>query len=683
MKNTIKTLALLKVTFDHHQNIQDYLDIFIPLLITLIKNKKIKSLNDTKNICEAFFNEYGLSIPYHPMLAILKKAIQKGYATEVSKGEFVPVFDKINSDEISSVSLEQEHFYQLLINRYISFSKKTHDIELSQDEASRHIIALLEDHDIDLVFVNEGRISVLPQVDTKDININLPYDFVREMYEQDYDTFQLIADISFGHIIASSILYSYDLPKSKGIENVNYYLDIGILFGLVGIDGDDQKMVFENFIKSLGTTGGRIYIFNHTYNEFINILDTSKNWIDNPNYDPYKANRSLARFKSWGFHVTDIDLFIAKLPKLFSELNIERVDSPDPNEDKDYQLSDIDLQKKIIEVYKENYPYFDEEQKEGTIYLDVKSISAIYKLRKGCYPRLFEECSYLFVTRNSTLAYASKQFELSINNPGRFFIPTTVTDIFVGTIIWLNSPLKINLEDANKKHLIANCYAALQPSRQLKRLFLAEVDKAASDNLLSDDEVNLLKNSYVAQTLLQEKTLGDATKVTGATPVEIANEIKARAKKEAQQEYEEYRKAHDEQVRLAELSLIENEEELKKREIDNELTLATLKKEKESKEKLISEIKKRVKTNASRSSWVIFAVFTLIFIVLQFAQSFNVVLPINIVILTVSKIISVIISILGGVVSFNLWGLKEFVFAWLVKKELKSYGLENDNITNS
>ena len=70
MKNTIKTLALLKATFNYHPNIQDYLDIFIPLLVTLIKNKKIKDFKDIEYICNEFSYEYGLFIPFHPMLAL-------------------------------------------------------------------------------------------------------------------------------------------------------------------------------------------------------------------------------------------------------------------------------------------------------------------------------------------------------------------------------------------------------------------------------------------------------------------------------------------------------------------------------------------------------------------------------------------------------------------------------------
>jgi len=446
MENTIKTLALLKVTLDHHPSIQDYLDVFVPFLITLIKKKGITDLKNIQDLCKEFEAEYGLIIPHHPMLALINRLISLGYGKEVSPSEFSPVFDKINTDNFIDEATKFDKEFDKLICNFVSFSYDKHGLNVSTEEASHNLLLLLEDHDIDIVFAGNKGDSILPITDKSEIGINLAYDFVRTSFENNQPEFEIIADIAFGHIIANSIIIGTNLPKSGDLNKVDYYLDTGILFGLFGINGDYEKKVYDEFVRLIKSHKGSVYIFNHTYNEFINIVEACKYWVDNPSYDPNIANRTLIRFKSLGYHGSDIDIFIAKIPKILSAYGIIKVDTPNPNSNINHQMSDVDFQKTLIEVYKKHNQYFDEEQKEGTIYLDVRSVSAIFKLRKGCYPRNLGECEYVFVTRNSTLAYASKMFEKSINSVNRFYIPTTVTDVFIGTMIWLSSPISCNLQ---------------------------------------------------------------------------------------------------------------------------------------------------------------------------------------------------------------------------------------------
>lgn len=681
MENVIKSLALLKVTLDHHPNIHDYLDIFIPFLTSLLKTRNISDLRDVENICKAFSDEYGLKIPHHPMLSIINKAVACGYGTEVSKGVFIPVFDKINTDGFLQLASEHDKKFKTLISSYITFSLNKHGITISEEEASNHFLLLLEDHDIDIVFANDGGESILPSVDKSTIDVNLAYDFVRSLFEHDLPTFQMIADIAFGHIIASSILFKYDQSKTTRNAMTNYYLDTGILFGLFGINGDYEKNVYEEFVKLLKANNGNVYVFSHTFDEFINIIDACKIWIDSPNYDPYKANRALVRFKSWGYHETDIDLFIAKIPKLLNSYDIEKVEKPDPNSDNHHHMSDIDFQNTLIDIYKKNNPYFDEEQKEETIYLDVQSVSAIYKQRKGCYPRSIDECRFLFVTRNSTLAYASKLFEKSISTIDRFYIPTTVTDVFAGTIIWLHSPMNIDLQNISNKRLIANCYAALQPSRQLKKLYLAEVEKAEKDKLLSDDEITLLKTSNVAMELLQETTLGDKSRITSQTPIEIMNEIKAREKRIAREDLEAAKKEFEEQKRLASFSLAEKDQEIERKQQEIDKGIDHIDRVMKEREVLISKITKRVKKRANLITWSLFGVFVLVIIFLQLIDSDVIDLKVSNSVLSGGKIFFTIISLLNLLANVNFLQIKHRLFDHLVNHELKSYGIESQDDT--
>jgi hypothetical protein len=676
MKKTLVTLSMIKVALDHHPNINNFLDIYVPLVANLIKKKNITNFNQIEQICTDFIEEYGLIIPHHPMLAIINRLKQLHYFFEIKENYFSLDVDKFNSTDFTITVNTQEYQFNRIIEKYKNFAKDKHGITIDNSTAVDHLIALLNDHDIDMMFINDRKSSILPLVKTTEIDINLVYDYVRFLFENDIEIFSLFSDISFGHIIASTLLFNYENSISIKKRCINYYLDIGILFGLVGINGEYEKKVFEDFIHLLINSGGNIFIFNHSYEEFINIIDACKLWIDNPNYDPIKANRSLANFKSRGYHISDIDIFIEKIPKLLVQYNLQKCDTPDPGANNEHQISDENLQKQIIDVYKKNNPFFDEDEKEETIYLDVKSISAVHKLRNGIIPRNINECDYIFVTRNSTLAYATKLFEASLDISGRFFIPSTVTDVFIGTIIWLNSPNASNLNEINQKRLIANCYAALSPTKSLRGLFLAEVEKSAKDSTLSEDEVYLLKTSSVAQELLQERTLGDPKKITGRTPIEIIEEIKTRERLSAKRELEVERIEYTKKVITAESIIKDKQKEIDIKNEEIEAVKGTLNQVISEKKNIIDAVRTRVYKNSNTNAWIIFVVLLLVLIFLFTFQEFGIQISIDNTIIQALKFFVSILNIISITFNINLLKVKEKIFRKLIIKELKSYKIE-------
>ena len=672
MKNVIKSLALIKVTLDQHSTIHDYLDIFVPFLITLIKKKGIKDLHDVKSVCEAFHEEYGLHVPHHPMQTILNKLLSLGYATEITKGVFVPVVDKVNTNDFSRLSLEYETIYDNLVEKYILFSYKKHNIGIDKIDATNHFIQLLQDRDVDVLFAIENGGSILPPVERSTIDLNLLYDFLRTTYVSDPTAFKQFADICFGYIIASSLLINYNKTQNQLSNTVDYYLDTGILFGISGINGEYEKNVYDDFCKLLKSTNGNIKVFEHTVDEFLNIIERCKDWVDNPMYDPLKANQAIMHFRSEGYHTTDIDLFIHRFPKLLKIYDIEIVEKPDPNVNTILQIDETEFQNTLIDIYLQKNPYFDMEEKEETLNFDVQSVSAVYKLREGAFPRTLDECKAVFVTRNSALAFASKLFEKSINIENHFYIPVTVTDTFVGTILWLSSPVSEKIQDIFSKRLIANSYAALQPTKQLRMLFLAEVTKAESDKLLSSDDLVVLRTSNVAMGLLQETTLGDKSKITIQTPIEIMNEIRARERALAWEVYEHEKSILMKQNAVQETALNEKEKELAKKNAELDASRA-------EKQELVDRITSKVKKQADRTAWSIFAFFALI-VVFVFLQDVGIIrLGINPIIFSWINYTAKGLGLLSLFFNFNLVGTKDWLIRKIIKRELRNFNLDCDN----
>ena len=102
MRRTIISLAILKVNQDKYQ--KDYLDNFVPFVATLIKKKDYNEI-DVNTICSDFQEEFGLTIPYHPMLTLLKRSKKRSIIKQEQK-TYYPNKDKISDYDFSDKTEE-------------------------------------------------------------------------------------------------------------------------------------------------------------------------------------------------------------------------------------------------------------------------------------------------------------------------------------------------------------------------------------------------------------------------------------------------------------------------------------------------------------------------------------------------------------------------------------------------
>ena len=436
----------------------------------------------------------------------------------------------------------QEQKYRKVIESFIGYSKETYNESINAENADRIFIAFLKDHDLDVLFAsNTVEQTILPDVTTSNVERFLINSFVKYLHEKDPEIFNFIVDISIGHIIANTLLYR-DYEKFQGKLSGNYYLDIGLLFSLMGTNGIEKKVAYKEFADLLLLNGAKLFVFRHTLDEFMGILENCMKRVESRDFEPFRASRALIFFRENGFTSSDVERFILGVSDELEKLKITLIDVPLPMKDVNYQIGEDELTKLIVEVYKEKDPNFDETEKDYTIYQDVRSISAIYKLRRGEKPVKLSEAKHIFITTNSSLAYASKQYEIKSSVTDYFFIPASLTDVFLGTLIWLRSPSKVS--EINEKRLIANCYAALQPSKPLLKKFISEVEKLNASGEVSEEDVIILKESRVARNLLQEETLSDLSRFTDRTVTEILEELKTRIEKDAGKKFEKDRKGY-------------------------------------------------------------------------------------------------------------------------------------------
>jgi hypothetical protein len=537
---TLMSLAFIKVNWDNQRR-KDYIDNFIPFLATLIVKKDYKEIKDNtkeiKKFISDFKEEFGLLIPYHPMMTILNRA-KKRKIIKKQEHKFIPT-DKIYKYDFSGKTEEQERKYGKIIKSFKKFAEDNYNKDFNDNELENILIKYLKQYDLKMLFAAYGK-SALPDVKIAKSNMFIFSKFVENINKEKPNIFQILLDISVGHMLVNIILYgsnidNFSRPKLK---QLNMYIDTRIIFRLLGIECEDFQKVYDELLVELKKQCVNLFVFRHTYNEVMVILNNSLHWLNNPSYDGSKASIALRYFKSQGYKESDVQIFINRIGDSIADYGIKLVDASTQEKYIEYQIDEIKLYNIINDTYNNNFWTVESIDKENTIQRDVKSISTIYTLRKGAKPENIKQAKHIFMTTNSGLAFANKIFEREEYEKS-FYIPTCVTDTFVGTLIWMRNPQKIT--EIKERELIANIYSALQPNEEFLKQFLSEVKKLREDDKITENDYIFLRDSQVASQMLMEETLGDPDSFSSKTPFEILERIK----KEGYLKYIEEKNKHE------------------------------------------------------------------------------------------------------------------------------------------
>lgn len=640
MEKTLLSLAILKVNWDHLK--KDYIENFVPFVATLLKKKNYQFI-EVSEMCNDFKVEFGLIIPRHPMISILNRCKKRGLIKQ-SEHKYMPIKRKITEFEFSRISQEQLKEHEKVTLSFIEFSNKEYNVTLSKEAAESAIVSFLKEHDLETMFATE-ELALLPSVKSSKSHRFLINSFIKYICEHEPKTFEYIKNIAIGLLLSVPLLYR-EFNRFKGkLKGLNIYVDTGFIFGFLGVQGRHRQAAYTELLSTLLEEGTNLYIFRHTYEEIMGILSNCLIWIENPNYNPSLASPVLRYFHQYDFKQSDIDRFIIKVDSTFKESKIEIKEAPNPNEYQIFQIDEEKLQKEITSTYKEFIPTFEELEKVDVIRRDIKSISAISKFRREINPRFIKDAKHIFLTTNSSLAFANKKFECS-EEKDPLIIPSCLTDIFLGTIVWLQSPAK--LHKVNEQKIIADCYAALQPSPLLLKRYLDELEKLKCEGRINEDEYYMLRTHRTAHNLLEEKTMGDPNNFTDRTPEEILNQIKSSIQIEEEKKYLEERERHE----LTKEELISSKKEIKK--IDTNL---------EKRAELISNV----------IGWITFMIICALLIFGTLTQIFPNFLKDSTLFRWIFLIFAGLVAISGAILGLNIKGIKNKLKDGLKRKIIKFF----------
>lgn len=580
----IGSLAILKSDLIE----SDFISTYIPFVATVLL--EVSHQEETVKIdiiCKKFEELFGFTIEHAPMITILNKCVKKGLVERRKNATYSVNVEKCKEYCISEQKLEKKKkCYEDVIKKLVSYYKLQFSIELSENEAEKYLLAFLNENSARILIVKFSYSE--SDMHTPKQHFYIISLFVKECYKNDYSTFILIQDLATSYLLSSALAYTEfdEKTQSDAFKNLIVYIDTPLLIRILGLNGNELQASALALLEQMKSLQASFRIFGHTYEELSLILKDCKRWIEDDRYDAFHASMALRNFVERKFTKADIQEYIDTLEEKIKYYKIQ-IDDEDYYAGKYYKshIDDNVIEEGIINIYKANSQEFDPKRKESTIGYDVRSVSAILKLWGGKKARTYRQIKYVLVTTNSTLAYVTRSC-LKEENPNRDNnIYPCITDVYLGTNIWLGTPVNI-IEDFSQKKLLADCMSLIEPSEKLLQTLQTSIEKAFSDATITEGQYHLLKQKAFTNNYIMNKTLGDETrftdKITEELLQEIENEITDPYKKQIEtlsKSYAEVAAAREDLLAQADRKKREEEENRRKNN-DQDMVLRTKAKKK-------------------------------------------------------------------------------------------------------
>ncbi len=509
-------LAVLKVNSDKGF---DYIDSFVRFCVHILKVKDYTE-TDISRLISDFEEQYGFVLPYYAVVTILNRCRKRGYVYRENNKFYVDK-EKVLKDDFSIESSLQDRKINELIASFKQYVESLNiGLSPADDDCEVALLSFIRDHNSEILASIEGS-STLPIIPVNKKILYLLSKYIEKIFEEDVKKFDYLLDLSFGQALADTIICEDFTSYVYNLKGLNCYLDANLIFGLLGIDGPLRQSAYEDFLNKLIECEVDLFMFSHTYEEIMGILKGCLKWLEHPLFDPLKAHNAILFFIKNDKTKSDVELFISQIDTILSRFKIQVQQKPSHDtKARFYEIDEVLLRQKIEEKYSNRNSLFVNVE-EGTINKDIDSIASIYKLRKGVLAKSLKSASYVFITTNASLARAVKEFNKEHFNS--FSVSACLTDVFVGTMLWINNPQKYR--EMNKKKFLADAVAAAKPSKLLIKRYLVEIKKLRDDKNITDDQYFLLRSEVRAIDMLSKKTFNSLENFEQKTPKEILSDL--------------------------------------------------------------------------------------------------------------------------------------------------------------
>lgn len=538
---SLSTVALLSLLWDK-ENL-DYLDVIGQFVLRSLPTKENERI-DVDSITNNLRKEYGFEdIPRQVVEKILmrlcKKAVHNTHYVHRYNHEFYTsasfdheTFDHNRTEINSHIGLVLQDLAQYLENNYLH--KK-----IDESLAAEYLFRFFETYGLTIVHDS----SKLKSITTSSGMYNFYVArFILDSIEKRTDIENRLIEITKGFLIYKAVyFYSSEFKTSveSKFQDVCFYLDCSVVIDALGYDSSSDEKAFDEMNQLVRSNGGQVCVFEHTIEEASNLLEAYTNNIQNRNSFSFPE---LQKKK----YPSDV-LFALAQPSAITEalkkkhISVCKLPSYMPKSTKKGKKLYIGFQdERAIENQLRKYQESSRKKMRGTkgtniqrhssnrMDYDVKSLSAIGRLRGEKHPSNIEKCQAIVVTQDWTLCECMhdlypKQFPPEIS--------FAIRDIDIVSLLWLSQYNKKS--QLPKNILIANAVAACEVSQEIMNQTIELATKMEKDGIIQPEAALIVRSIHAIRSIVFEKTQNNPNKLTEDTIKDI---VSSYVKSESSQE---------------------------------------------------------------------------------------------------------------------------------------------------
>jgi len=523
----ITSLAVLKVNWDRGH---DHIENFVPFVAECMRAAPAREVSLGQLQSDAL-DRFGLRIPQGALRTILSRAVRKGYANK-TRGIYLRNDEALAGLDFQRNRAEALRKHQALVGKLVGFCEKRYQIRWSPQQAEEALAAYLGGGSLPILAAALDGTPLSPIPGSTRSADFLTKAFAVELWEADPEGFDFLETIVRGGMLASVLYFPLLGEAQRRFDHVKVYFDTAFLLRALGLEAAGLQSPCSELLDLLYGLNGQLRCFEHTFEELDGVLAYAAEVLRNPAYLASSRGGVVEHFARSGARASDVELSRGHLARNLRSCRVQV--KPRPSYEHRLGVNE----ERLRAILQEEVGY----RREETLSRDLDSLTAIHRLRHGEFPRSLERCRAIFVTTNTALVRASQRFFAEEYGSAAGTVPHCVPDHIFTTLVWLKKPLRA--PELPRKMIVADCYAALNPSPALWRRYLDEMVRLRERRQLSEDDYWFLRLSTEARTLLMDSTLGDPEAFTQGTIEEIRAKAyeSVRAEAEAALEDEQQRR---------------------------------------------------------------------------------------------------------------------------------------------
>lgn len=479
--------AILRANYN--ANAPSYLENFEPFVLAALASSD-SAVVDKSELSRSILTRFGIDIPALLIPKLLKKTMREGWTERVGTDSvrLTPQGHAQLPDLNAEIAQYQRKQLELVecLARYIERVYPEH-LDLTTRDLGAHLASFFEKNAVGLL--GSSRTSRQPAPEDAPGLGYVVASFIDDLYRNDQVRFEYVVEAAKGSMLASVLdLDTANLGES--LDKLTIVLDSPVAMDALGYHGSIHESATMRVLDLARSQGARLAVFRHSVTELEGILDGIESSL-RTGASSRATGRGYLHFAEMRSTPADIALLRDRLEDSLSGLGVVIIDRPDG-------YYEYGLDENRLEVAIQSSVRYAQDSARAN---DVRSISAVHRLRRAGQQSTFERCVSVLVSSNVNLVRGAHNARVATG------FPLAITTETLAGVLWVRSPALG--PDVPMEVVRASAYAGMQPPPTLWQKYVDEVNRLESSGGFGAEDAIILRSTRVARDEFMAITLGE------------------------------------------------------------------------------------------------------------------------------------------------------------------------------